>query len=57
VAVLIKRRPPAETLTVEVLREVRGLTQKELADADVVELRPGQFYRTVVANALGSIVG
>jgi len=45
VAVLIKRRPNAETLTVEVLREVRGLTRKELEDADVVELRPGQIYR------------
>ena len=45
VAALIKRRPDAETLTVEVLREVRGLTQKELADSDLVELRPGHVYR------------
>jgi hypothetical protein len=45
VAVLTKRRPNAETLTVEVLREVRGLTRKELADADLIELRPGQVYR------------
>ncbi|MEO7799439.1 MAG: hypothetical protein ABIY47_17120 [Opitutaceae bacterium] len=45
VAVLIKQRVNAETLTVEVLREVRGLTRKELADADAVELRPGQIYR------------
>jgi hypothetical protein len=45
VAVLTKDRPPIGTLTVEVLREVRGLTHKELADADMVELRPGQIYR------------
>lgn len=45
VAALIKRRPGAETLTVEVLREVRGLTRKELADSDLVELRPGHVYR------------
>lgn len=45
VAVLFKRRPNAETLTVEVLRQIRGLTRKELEDADVVELRPGQTYR------------
>lgn len=44
-AVLTKRRPGAETLTVEVLRVVLGLTQQELEDADVVELRPGQIYR------------
>ena len=44
VAALIKRRSNAETLTVEVLRAVRGLTRKELEDADVVELRPGQIY-------------
>lgn len=45
IAALIKRRLDAETLTVEVLREVRGLTRKELSDADLVELRPGQIYR------------
>lgn len=45
VAALIKRRSDAETLTVEVLREVRGLTRKELADSDLVELRPGHVYR------------
>jgi hypothetical protein len=45
VAVLIKRRRNAGTLTVEVLRAVRGLTRKELHDADVVELRPGQIFR------------
>ena len=45
VAALIKRRLDAETLTVEVLRQVRGLTRKELGDADLVELRPGQVYR------------
>ena len=45
VAALIKRRLDAETLTVEVLRQVRGLTRKELGDADLVELRPGQIYR------------
>jgi len=32
-------------LTVEVLREVRGLTRCELEDSDLVELRPGQIYR------------
>ena len=45
VAVLMKRRANAETLTVEVLREVRGLTPKELGDSDLVEIRPGQIYR------------
>ena len=45
VAVLLKQRPGAATLTVEVLREVRGLSRKELEDADMVELRPGQIYR------------
>ncbi len=45
VAALIKRRPDAETLTVEVLREVRGLTRKELSDSDLVELRPGHVFR------------
>jgi hypothetical protein len=45
VAVLIKRRGKGEALTVEVLRSVRGLTQKELADTDLVELRPGHIYR------------
>jgi hypothetical protein len=45
VAVLTKERKSGGTLTVEVLREVRGLTRKELADADIVELRPGQAYR------------
>ena len=45
VAALIKRRLDAETLTVEVLRQVRGLTRKELGDADLVELRLGQIYR------------
>jgi hypothetical protein len=45
VAVLTKRRAKAETLTVEVLREVRGLTRKELEDADLIELRPGKVYR------------
>jgi hypothetical protein len=45
VAVLVKRRGPKEALTVEVLREVRGLNRKELEDADLVELRPGQVYR------------
>ena len=43
VAALIKRRPDAETVTVEVLRGVRGLTRKDLSDADLVELRPGQI--------------
>jgi hypothetical protein len=45
VAVLTKERKSGGTLTVEVLREVRGLTRKELDDADIVELRPGQAYR------------
>lgn len=45
VAALIKRRSDAETLTVEVLRVVRGLTRKELGDSDLVELRPGHVYR------------
>lgn len=45
VAALIKRRSDADTLTVEVLREVRGLSRKELNDSDLVELRPGQIYR------------
>lgn len=45
VAVLTKERESGGTLTVEVLRQVRGLTRKELDDADIVELRPGQIYR------------
>lgn len=45
VAVLTQETPAAGTLTVEVLRSVRGLTARELADADVVELRPGQSCR------------
>ena len=44
-AVLTKNKPPVGTLTVEVLREVRGLSLRELQDADLVELRPGQVYR------------
>ena len=43
VAALTKRRPDAETITVEVLRGVRGLIRKDLSDADLVELRPGQI--------------
>ncbi len=45
VAVLSKDAPGRPTLTVEVLREVRGLTRRELEDSDLVELRPGQVYR------------
>lgn len=45
VAVLTKETPGQPTLTVEILREVRGLTHKELGDSDLVELRPGQIYR------------
>jgi hypothetical protein len=45
VAVLSKEVAGQATLTVEVVRAVRGLTPRELNDSDLVELRPGHVYR------------
>ena len=42
---LTKEISGKEPLLVEVIRSVNGLTSKDLADSDLVELRPGQVYR------------
>ena len=45
VGLLTKEIPGKEPLLVEVIRSVNGLTSHDLADSDLVELRPGQVYR------------
>lgn len=45
VGLLTKEISGKEPLLVEVIRSVNGLTSKDLADSDLVELRPGQVYR------------
>ncbi|HXN35427.1 MAG TPA: hypothetical protein VN877_04605 [Opitutaceae bacterium] len=45
VGLLTKEIPGKENLLVEVIRSVNGLTANDLADSDLVELRPGQVYR------------
>jgi len=45
VGVLTKEIPGKEPLLVEIIRSVNGLTSRDLADSDLVELRPGQVYR------------
>jgi hypothetical protein len=44
-AMLTKELPDKERLTVEVIGNVNGLTQKELLDADMLQLQPGRTYR------------
>jgi hypothetical protein len=44
-AMLTKELPNKERLTVEIIGNVNGLTQKELLDADMLQLQPGRTYR------------
>ncbi len=45
VALLWKESPGEEDLIVEVLRTVKGLGPKDVAESDVIELQPGHIYR------------
>ncbi len=45
VAMLTKAVPGKEPLLIEVINSVNGLTSEDLADPDLLELRPGQVYR------------
>jgi len=45
VAMLTKDVPGREPLLIEVINSVNGLAPKDLADPDLLELRPGQVYR------------
>jgi len=45
VAMLAKEIPGKEPLLIEVINSVNGLTPGDLADPDLLELRPGQVYR------------
>jgi hypothetical protein len=45
VAMLTKEIPGKEPLLIEVINSVNGLTPGDLADPDLLELRPGQVYR------------
>ncbi|MFZ1055162.1 MAG: hypothetical protein WAN79_05770, partial [Opitutaceae bacterium] len=45
VALLTKEVPGREPLLIEVINSVNGLTPRDLADPDLLELRPGQVYR------------
>lgn len=44
-AMLTKELPNSERLTVEIISSVNGLTPKELADPDIIQLRTGKIYR------------
>jgi hypothetical protein len=44
-AMLTKELPNNGRLTVEIISSVNGLTSKELADPDIIQLRTGKIYR------------